>query len=364
METYLVGGAVRDELLGLDVHERDYVVVGASESELVKAGFRSVGKDFPVYLHPKTGDEYALARTERRIGRGHRAFECNTESVTLEEDLQRRDLTINAIARDDTGRLIDPVGGLRDLEQKQLRHVSPAFSEDPLRILRVARFAARFHHLGFMIAEETLALMEQMVADGELDDLTPERVLLELDKAMTTSSPRVFFDVIARVGGHARLWPGLNASGLSMLEQVTGKTRDPGFRLVAAFTGTAADEAEKILGHYRAPNRTLFLLKQTRRLESAFGRHEEMSATEIVDTLYGMDAFRQPERFFDALELASYLSAAESSAAGSRAWWQEAHAALAGIDRSDVDPALKGPLIGDAIRDARVKRIKTWRRDA
>jgi tRNA nucleotidyltransferase (CCA-adding enzyme) len=208
VKRYLVGGAVRDALLGLPVGERDWVVVGASPEEMVAAGFRPVGKDFPVFLHPQTQEEHALARTERKTARGYHGFSFSTgPGVTLEDDLLRRDLTVNAIAQDEDGRLVDPYGGRRDLEQKILRHVSPAFAEDPVRVLRVARFHARFAPLGFRVAEETLALMRQMVGAGEVDALVPERVWKEAERALLCARPGVFFRTLHECGALARVMP-------------------------------------------------------------------------------------------------------------------------------------------------------------
>ncbi|MFJ5332231.1 multifunctional CCA addition/repair protein [Pectobacterium versatile] len=208
MKIYLVGGAVRDSLLGLPVTEKDWVVVGATPENLLAQGYQQVGKDFPVFLHPVSRDEYALARTERKSGKGYTGFVCHAApDVTLEQDLLRRDLTINAIARTERGDLIDPYHGRRDLENRVLRHVSEAFSEDPLRVLRVARFAARFAHLGFQIAEETMALMQKMTHEGELAYLTPERVWKETEKALGTSSPDVYFQVLRDCGALAVLFP-------------------------------------------------------------------------------------------------------------------------------------------------------------
>ncbi|MCL6351135.1 multifunctional CCA addition/repair protein [Pectobacterium polaris] len=208
MKIYLVGGAVRDSLLGLPVTEKDWVVVGATPENLLAQGYQQVGKDFPVFLHPVSRDEYALARTERKSGKGYTGFVCHAApDVTLEQDLLRRDLTINAIARTERGDLIDPYHGRRDLENRVLRHVSEAFSEDPLRVLRVARFAARFAHLGFQIAEETMALMQKMAHEGELAYLTPERVWKETEKALSTSSPDVYFQVLRDCGALAVLFP-------------------------------------------------------------------------------------------------------------------------------------------------------------
>lgn len=210
MQIYLVGGAVRDELLGLKPHEHDWVVVGASPQELLDEGFQQVGKDFPVFLHPDTKEEYALARTERKAGKGYHGFEVFADpSVTLVEDLIRRDLTINAIAKSDDGKLIDPYGGVNDLKDRVLRHVSDAFEEDPLRVLRVARFAAKLAPFGFTLAEETRALMQKMVHSGELSDLTPERVWQEVTKALKTAKPSIFFEVLDEVGAVAVLFPEL-----------------------------------------------------------------------------------------------------------------------------------------------------------
>ena len=212
MKIYLVGGAVRDALLGLPVKDKDWVVVGATPQEMLDAGYQQVGRDFPVFLHPQTREEYALARTERKSGSGYTGFTCYAAAdVTLEADLQRRDLTINALARDDDGEIIDPYHGRRDLENRLLRHVSPAFSEDPLRVLRVARFAARYAHLSFRIADETLALMREMTAAGELAHLTPERVWKETENALTTRNPQVFFQVLHDCGALRVLFPEIDA---------------------------------------------------------------------------------------------------------------------------------------------------------
>ncbi|EDJ9057869.1 multifunctional CCA tRNA nucleotidyl transferase/2'3'-cyclic phosphodiesterase/2'nucleotidase/phosphatase [Salmonella enterica subsp. enterica] len=212
MKIYLVGGAVRDALLGLPVKDKDWVVVGATPQEMLDAGYQQVGRDFPVFLHPQTHEEYALARTERKSGSGYTGFTCYAApDVTLEADLQRRDLTINALARDDDGQIIDPYHGRRDLEARLLRHVSPAFGEDPLRVLRVARFAARYAHLSFRIADETLALMREMTAAGELEHLTPERVWKETENTLTTRNPQVYFQVLRDCGALRVLFPEIDA---------------------------------------------------------------------------------------------------------------------------------------------------------
>lgn len=212
MKTYLVGGAVRDQLLGFPFHEKDWVVVGATAEQMLDKGYQQVGRDFPVFLHPDSREEYALARTERKSGKGYTGFVCHSSpDVTLEEDLLRRDLTINAIAQDKAGNIIDPYGGQQDLENKVLRHVSEAFAEDPLRILRVARFAARYHHLGFRVADETRGLMQQMVESGEAAHLVPERVWKEIHSALTTKTPAEFFRVLRDCGALKVLIPELDA---------------------------------------------------------------------------------------------------------------------------------------------------------
>ncbi|WP_413736917.1 multifunctional CCA addition/repair protein [Sodalis sp. RH21] len=208
MRKYLVGGAVRDRLLHLPVHEKDWVIVGATPDELLAEGYQQVGKDFPVFLHPRSREEYALARTERKSGRGYAGFTCYAApDVTLEQDLLRRDLTLNAIAQDENGELIDPYHGREDIERRTLRHVSDAFGEDPLRVLRVARFAARFAHLNFRIAPETMALMRQMTDSGELPLISPERVWKETEKALATLNPQVYFQVLRDCGALAALFP-------------------------------------------------------------------------------------------------------------------------------------------------------------
>ncbi|OTA17584.1 multifunctional tRNA nucleotidyl transferase/2'3'-cyclic phosphodiesterase [Xenorhabdus vietnamensis] len=224
MKIYLVGGAVRDQLLGLPVTERDWVVVGGYPEELLSQGYQQVGKDFPVFLHPKTHEEYALARTERKSGQGYTGFTCYAApDITLEEDLLRRDLTINAIAQTPKGELIDPYHGVNDLKNRILRHVSSAFSEDPLRVLRLARFTARFAHLGFSIAPETQALIIEMVANGELSSLTPERVWRETEKALSSQSPQAYFQVLRDCGALTVLFPELdNLFGIPLLGHDAG----------------------------------------------------------------------------------------------------------------------------------------------
>lgn len=211
-QIYLVGGAVRDQLLNLPTQDRDWLVVGTTSKDLLEQGYQQVGKDFPVFLHPQTKEEYALARTEKKVGSGYTGFICDfSPHISLEQDLIRRDLTINAIAQDKNGKFYDPYGGIEDIQNRQLRHISPAFAEDPLRVLRVARFAARFHYLGFSIADDTLKLMRQLVQQGELSQLTAERVWLETEKALQEKNPEIYFQVLSKVGGLKILFPELEA---------------------------------------------------------------------------------------------------------------------------------------------------------
>ena len=235
MQEFLVGGAIRDKILGIATEstEKDYVVVDSSPEEMKSLGFRQVGKEFPVFLHPQSKEEYALARLERKVGKGYKGFEFNTsKSVTLEQDLSRRDLTINAIAqnKDGSGEYIDPFGGLDDIKARKLKHVSEAFTEDPVRILRTARFASRFNHLGFTIDSKTLDLMKMMVSSGEVDALTPERVFKEINLSMNSESPSIFFEVLIESGAYQRLFPMLEmtqAANLKLLdhENLTGEVR-------------------------------------------------------------------------------------------------------------------------------------------
>jgi len=267
MQIYLVGGAVRDELLGLTVKDRDWVVVGASADELLEEGFRPVGRDFPVFIRPDTGEEYALARTERKSGHGYAGFQFHASpDVTLEDDLARRDLTINAMARSDRGELIDPYGGLQDIAARKLRHVSDAFSEDPLRVLRVARFAARFAPLGFEIADETLALMRQISQSGELEHLTTERVWQEFERALTTAQPLVFLEVLKQAEALARLLPEFSQLDLTLAAPAIDRIKaldtsaESCFALLCELTlTTEADQrAQQIMQmaeRLKAPNR-------------------------------------------------------------------------------------------------------------
>lgn len=343
IQTYLVGGAVRDQLLGLTIKDRDWLIVGSTPEQLLSQGFQQVGQDFPVFLHPETKEEYALARTERKNGKGYHGFICDfAPTVTLEQDLLRRDLTINAIAMDGQGKIIDPYGGVNDLENRLLRHVSAAFSEDPLRVLRVARFAARFHHFGFTLAEETLTLMQEMVKSGELENLTAERVWLETQKAFETDNPQIYFHILRLTGALAVLFPEVDAlfgvpqpekhhpeidSGvhtLMVVEQAQKLARfahDTEGLLFAALChdlGKALSPKEHLPHHYGhelkgvKPTeqlahrlKTPAHIKEFAKLVAEFHTHchkmAELRPETVLKLFNRLDAWRRPERFFDYL---------------------------------------------------------------
>lgn len=401
MKIYLVGGAVRDALLGRPAKERDWVVVGATAEDLLAQGFKPVGKDFPVFLHPETRDEYALARTERKTAPGYHGFVMHTgPGVTLEQDLLRRDLTINAMAQDAEGRLIDPYGGLHDLEERRLRHVSPAFSEDPVRILRLARFAARFAPLGFRVAAETQVLMREMVTAGEVDALVPERVFAELSKALMEDLPSIFFSVLRECGALARLFPEIDAlfgvpqppvhhpeidtgvHTLLVLDQAARLSADPVVRF-AALThdlGKAlTDPADwprhhghekrglpvlaRLCDRLKAPNVYRRLAEQVMRYHGHAHRALELRPSTLVDLLQRLDAYRQK----DTLE--RFLLACEADARGRPGFEQRAYpqaARLATAHRAALTAAVqpllaqghRGEALGQALRLERIRRVR------
>ncbi len=335
MDIFLVGGAVRDRLLGLTVTERDWVVVGGTPGELEALGYRQVGRDFPVFLHPETGDEYALARTERKRGRGHRGFEVDSDpSVTLEEDLLRRDLTINAIAETETGELIDPHGGRRDLEARLLRHVSNAFVEDPLRVLRVARFAARLSGLGFTIAPDTLALMREISDSGELETLSAERLWSETERALGSDAPGVFLSVLEDCGAASRLLPELVAdSGKLQRRLALATEHSPGglVRFAAMTTGLNDDDVLRLCERLHAPRRFSDLARLWAALASPLGEPSALDAAARLAVLEQADAFRRPERFDLLLEV---LESQQGAGAGD--FWRSALAACEEVDAASI----------------------------
>jgi tRNA nucleotidyltransferase (CCA-adding enzyme) len=339
VEIYQVGGAVRDQLLGLPVSDRDWVVVGASPQQMLDLGYKQIGKDFPVFLHPKTREEYALARTERKTGPGYTGFTFHAAAdVTLEDDLRRRDLTINAIAQSEAGDITDPFNGRGDLNNKILRHVSEAFAEDPVRILRLARFYARFAPLGFKIAADTMTLMQNMVSSGEVDALVPERVWQETQRALAEPQPTAFFEALRDCGALAKLFPEIDAlfgvpqtkehhpeidSGIHtmlVLEQATLLSPEPRIRFAALLhdlgKGTTPEEewprhiahearslplVRQLCQRLKAPNDYRDLALMAAEFHTHCHRANELKASTLLDTLQKLDAFRRPERFEEFL---------------------------------------------------------------
>ena len=354
MKAYVVGGAVRDELLGIAVADRDWVVVGATPEEMTAAGFRAVGRDFPVFLHPQTHEEYALARTERKSGRGYKGFTVYAApDVTLEQDLARRDLTINAMARDEGGRLIDPFGGERDLREGVLRHVSEAFAEDPVRILRVARFAARF---AFRITDATLALMRRMVEAGEIDQLVPERVWQELAKGLAEPHPERMLQTIELCGALSRLLPEVRADHAALARAAAaGAALTVRFALLTWGAEEAALAA--LCERLRVPNDERGLALIGCRLRGALRRAEAAPAAELLALLTAGDAFRRPARFRELLAVAR-LAEPGHEMERSCARLEQALAAATAVDAAAIAGQAPGPTeIAARLEDARVRAI-------
>lgn len=332
MKIYTVGGAVRDALLGLEVKDRDHVVVGATPEQMLALGFTPVGKDFPVFLHPETHEEYALARTERKTAPGYKGFVFHTDpAVTLEQDLVRRDLTINAMALAEDGSLIDPHGGRRDLEARRLRHVSDAFAEDPVRILRLARFAARFE--GFSVAPETMALMTAMVEAGEVDALVAERVWQEFAKGLMARRPSRMFEVLRECGALARLLPGL-ALGARLLGRLDAAAEQGGALPVrwALIAGGAGDEAlaRALCERLKAPAECRDLAVLLARERAALAGSGAGDAQTLLALLERCDALRRPGRFAELVAAAGLLDEASATSA------PRLHAAVAVVRAVDA----------------------------
>jgi tRNA nucleotidyltransferase (CCA-adding enzyme) len=302
MKIYLVGGAVRDKLLGLPIKERDWVVVGATPEQMLALGYRQVGKEFPVFLHPQTHEEYALARIERKYQAGYKGFTFDTSpDVTLEADLQRRDLTINAMAESEEGSLIDPYHGKEDLDRRVLRHVSLAFSEDPVRILRIGRFLARYAELGFHVAPETTTLMRNMVAAGEVNALVAERVWKELDRALGEKNPEQFFTALAECGALPILFPDVKIEGRGMLAlQAAAQSTTSSVIRFAALLHDLPDKKYAVAAlcdRYRAPNEYRELAVLTAEYHQDAFKAASFSAERILKLLYALDVFRREKRF-------------------------------------------------------------------
>lgn len=400
MEIYLVGGAVRDKIMNLTPRERDWVVVGATPETMLELGYRQVGKDFPVFLHPETHEEYALARTERKTAPGYKGFSVHADDkVTLEEDLLRRDLTINAIAESSTGELIDPFNGQQDIKDKVLRHVSPAFSEDPVRILRVARFAARFAHLGFTVATDTNKLMRDMVEAGEVDALVPERVWQEFERALGELHPSRFIEALRDCGALRVLFPEIDrlfgvpqspqhhpevdtgVHTMMVLEQAAKLSDSPEVRFAALLHDlgkgiTPREEWPKHIAHeerglplvqdlcdrYRVPNSFRDLAEMVTPYHLYYFRVGEMQPDTILEALQKMDAFRRPERF----DL--FLTACEADSRGRTGFENHdpeqseimriAYQAASAISTEAlVEQGLSGAAIGKELHKLRVEAI-------
>ena len=402
MKTYLVGGAVRDKLLNCPVTERDWVVLGETPESMLKRGFRAVGKDFPVFLHPKTNEEYALARTERKTAKGYKGFSVNASpDVTLEQDLLRRDLTINAIAMTEQGELIDPYGGQRDLELRLFRHVSPAFVEDPVRVLRLARFAARYAPLGFTIASETHSLMCEMVEAGEVDALVPERIWAEVVKALGETQPSAFFYTLKACGALAKIFPELNAlfgvpqpviyhpeidcgiHSLMSLEHAAllsprlevrfaalvhdlGKAISPKANLPHHYGHELQGVAlvEKMCARLRVPNNFKNLALHVAQYHTHCHKVSELRAATLVDLLQTLGAFKPDNHLHD------FVLACEADACGRLGFEQadypqaeiflRAAQVAANADTTvALNRGLQGAKIGEAIRRLRVNAINS-----
>ena len=403
MQVFLVGGAVRDQLLQLTVKDRDYVVIGSTPEKLLQLGYQQVGKDFPVFLHPQTGEEYALARTERKQGPGYKGFSCYAgKDVTLEDDLIRRDLTINAIALSEQGQLVDPYNGLEDLKNKQLRHISAAFSEDPLRVLRVARFAARFYKLGFRIAPETLTLMQSLTDSGELNHLTAERIWLETAKALLTDSPHIYFQTLRECGALAILFPEIDIlfgipgpelwhpeidtgiHTLMVIEQSVKLSDSIAFRFAClvhdlgkaltpkenwpshkghGFLGLAAIKA--LCLRLRIPNecRDLALLVSEHHtvIHNAF----ELKASTLIKLMDKNDAWRKPQRFLQMLQCCVADSKGrtgfeDKDYPSADYVWQAFQAAEKVNVQDIIKQGIKGAEIKEALREARISAVKEF----
>ncbi len=406
--TYLVGGAVRDALLGLPAGDRDWVVVGASVQDMLDAGFKQVGRDFPVFLHPDSGEEYALARTERKSGRGYTGFVVHADpSVTLEEDLRRRDFTINAIARDADGNLVDPFGGAGDIERRVLRHVGDAFSEDPLRVLRAARFMARFAGLGFSVAPETLALMREIAASGELSELVPERIWQELAKALRSATPSAFlktlrdcaalhvilpevdalYGVPQRADYHpevdtgihvelvcdmaATLAPGDDLIGFAALCHDLGKALTPKAEWPrhVQHEQRGIEPVQALCARLRVPLEHRDLAVICAREHLNVHRMAELRPATVHALIVRCDGFRKPERI-DRLATVSEAdrhgrSGLEDSPYPQAALLRCLHAAALAVRAQDVAvPGLSGPAFGEALANARIAAIAQARSQA
>ena len=406
MKVYLVGGAVRDELLGIEIHDKDWLVTGATPQQMMSQGYSPVGKDFPVFLHPETGEEYALARKERKTGKGYKGFACISDpSISVDDDLLRRDLTINAIAKDGHGKMIDPYNGIADIKHRVLRHVSPAFIEDPLRVLRVARFAARFSHLGFTIADETMALMQSISQSEELEHLSIERIVSETIKGLASNSPDVYIQVLRDCGALKVLFPEIDAlfgvpqtathhpeidtgiHTLMALQQAAKLSTKPSVRFAALCHDlgkalTSIDALPKHHGHeisglalvkalckrLQVPNdyRDLALISCQYHLHGH--RAFELKPSTLENLFKACDSYRRVDRFHD------FLIVCEADSRGrlgledrdypQHDFLKRCQQAAAKITMSDIDSrGLQGKAIGLALKKARINIISQFKKN-
>lgn len=356
LRCYRVGGAVRDHLLGYPFTETDWVVVGGTAQAMLDTGFKPVGKDFPVFLHPQTGEEYALARTERKSGRGYHGFEVHAHpDVSLEDDLLRRDLTINAMAMDEDGAIIDPYGGQRDLEERRLRHVSPAFAEDPLRVLRVARFAARYHHLGFQVADDTLALMRELSRSGELRELARERLWQELAKGLAEASPQILFRVLLDCEALQHLVPAwaeaLNDDVLATLQRAGENKLGLEERFAISCLKLASADLDTVceaIAAPKSPRQLAGLLLQVTPLPIA-----PSDAEQLLAILERCDALRKPER------LQQVIAIEQLRGSGDYTLYRDAAAVIKTVRAEPLQKqGLSGKALGEALRKQRLQQLE------
>ncbi|WP_447553759.1 polynucleotide adenylyltransferase [Vreelandella sp. EE22] len=357
LEVYRVGGAVRDELLGWPVFDNDWVVVGATVDAMRARGFKPVGRDFPVFLHPQTSEEYALARTERKAGHGYGGFEVHASpEVTLEEDLLRRDLTINAIAQCPDGGLSDPFDGQGDIEKRLLRHVSPAFSEDPLRVLRTARFLARYAHLGFRISGETQALMRQVSQSGELEHLAAERVWVETEKALKEPGPEYYFQTLNECGALESWWPGVAArfdEGLALMAKAPAAGTETLAHWRMALLASALDEPEReaLIARLRLPNAVTALCRHVALSRALLG--STLTAERVFHWLERLDAFRKPRQVEAQLTLVRTL-APDSETALVNAF----QGATQVSPQALMEEGFRGAALGQALQRRRLEAVE------
>ena len=364
MKIFLVGGAVRDQLLNIPVKEKDWVVVGASVAEMLEQGFKPVGKDFPVFLHPDNKEEYALARTERKTAPGYQGFHFNTDaSVTLEEDLLRRDLTINAIAMDDKGNLIDPYGGQADIQNRILRHVSESFIEDPVRILRVGRFLARFSYLGFTVADETLALMRRMVDNRESEHLVPERIWQEWLKALAEKDPDCFFELIHQMDMEKDVFAGLSTVRLddatAYLVTMAASSKREDFRFAAWCFGLHESLIADLCDHLRIPNQFKDLALKTKLAAPQLIKKDVLGVEGVAELLDTLDVLRRPERFQDIIDVSKTLLTENKERFN--VFWSEAVAHFKNVDPQVLlAKGFEKAALGKAISLERRKNLEQW----